>query len=312
MINTDKTQRELISMDKTLSITVISKACGVSAPTLRVWEKRYNAFTPDRDDAGQRLYSEEDLARAKIMAALIERGYAISNIVNLSIVELRARLDNGKEDSQAMQSKVQIKKLLSSLEKFDIDSMAEEMQFRRMSIGAKDFIFNIALPIMRETGVLVSKGKISVTQEHIVSSIVRDQLSKITIPNSGNNVEKFALATPEGNLHELSIIIADILCKLNRIPTSYLGAAHPADCLGQAVSALKCQTIVMGVISSEHWNYEERMTPYLKALDNSLKTKVNVILGGGWQLDFPKFKNIKNITILNNFEDFDELLSKIL
>lgn len=298
-------------MKKTLSITVISKVCGVSAPTLRVWEKRYNAFSPGRDDAGQRLYSDDDLVRAKLLVALIDRGFSISSIVNLKTAELHERLESGKVDATSLQSRVYIKKLIRCLEKFDIEAMADEMQFQRMSVGAKEFIFNISLPIMRETGELVSRGKLSVTQEHIVSTIVREQLSKISIPNSSQNTEKFALATPEGNLHELSIIIADILCKLNRTPTSYLGAAHPADCLGQAVSALKCQTIVMGVISSEHWDYEDRMIPYLKALDKSLTSKVKIILGGGWQLDFPKFKNIQNITIINNFEDFDEMLSKM-
>lgn len=299
-------------MKKTLSITVISKACGVSAPTLRIWEKRYNAFSPGRDEAGQRLYSEDDLARAKLLVALIDRGFSISSIVNLKTTELHERLESGRVDATALHSRVHIKKLISCLEKFDIEAMADEMQFQRMSVGAKEFIFNISLPIMRETGELVARNKLSVTQEHIVSTLVREQLSKISIPNSTQNTEKYALATPEGNLHELSIIIADILCKLNRAPTSYLGAAHPADCLGQAVSALKCQTIVMGVISSDHWDYEERMIPYLKLLDKALTSKVNVILGGGWQLEFPKFKNIRNITIINNFEDFDEMLSKML
>ena len=183
------------------------------------------------------------------------------------------------------------------------------MQYQRMSIGAKDFIFKMVLPVMQETGLLVAKGKCSITQEHIVSSIVRDQLSKIALPNDGEKTEKVALATPEGNLHELAILIADVVCKVNRVPTNYLGAAHPADCLGQAVSALKCKTIVLGVTTSDKWDYEKNISGYLKALDKSLTTKVKVILGGGWEISFPKFKNISEIMFINNFEEFDEYLS---
>lgn len=299
-------------MKKNLSITVISKACGISAPNLRIWEKRYQAFNPVRDEAGQRLYSEDDLLRAKMIAALLEKGHTISSVVNLSLQDLRIRLDSGKEDFSESLSKVGIKKLLGFLEKFDIDNLAAEMQYQRMSIGAKDFIFKIILPVMQEIGEMVGKGKCSVTQEHIVSTIVRDQLSKIALPNTGESLGKFALATPEGNLHELAILIADILCKINRVSTSYLGAAHPAQCLGEAVSALKCQVIVLGVISSDQWDYEKNMTNYLLLLDKSLKSKVKVILGGGWELSFPKFKNITEVKVVGNFESFDEFLSNIL
>lgn len=296
-------------MEKNLTITVISKACGVSAPTLRIWEKRYQAFSPGRDEAGQRLYSEEDLLRAKIIVALLAKGHAISSVAKLSLGDLRSRLESGKEEFLKPLQKGETKKLLASLEKFDIDGLVTEMQYQRTSVGAKDFIFKIVLPVMQEVGEMVAKGKCSITQEHIVSSIVRDQLSKINLPNTGQHLNKFALATPEGNLHELAILIADVLCRINRVPTSYLGAAHPAQCLGEAVSALKCQTIVMGVISSDQWNYEKNMASYLLTLDKALKSKVKVILGGGRELDFPAFKNITEVKMINNFEEFDELLS---
>jgi DNA-binding transcriptional MerR regulator len=299
-------------MKKNLTITVISKACGISAPTLRIWEKRYNAFSPDRNETGQRLYSEEDLLRAKMIAALLEKGHSISSVVNLSLLDLRLQINSGREEFSKLLNKNETKKLLSFLEKFDIDALAAELHYQRTSIGAKDFIFKIVLPVMREIGEMVAKGKCSVTQEHIVSSIIRDQLSKIALPSTGQNLEKFALATPEGNLHELAILIADILCKVNRVPTSYLGAAHPAQCLGEAVNALKCQTIVLGVISSDQWNYEKNMTHYLLTLDKSLKNKVKVILGGGWELNFPKFSHITEVKVINDFEIFDEFLSKIL
>ncbi|MBY0414323.1 MAG: MerR family transcriptional regulator [Bdellovibrionales bacterium] len=299
-------------MTKTLSITVISKACGISAPTLRIWEKRYNAFSPDRDGAGQRLYSEEDLMRAKLIAALLDKGHIISGVVNLSISELESKLYDGKVDSIKTLGKLETRRLLDSLEKFNINEFVEEMQFQRLSIGSKEFIFKIVLPIMQEIGVMVSKGKYSITQEHIVSSIIRDQLSKITYANSAQSSETFALATPEGNLHELAILIAEVICKINRIPTSYLGAAHPAQCLGEAVSALKCQTIVMGVLSSDQWDYEKNIIPYLTKLDKSLSRKTKIILGGGWKLSFPKFTNITEVKVVSNFEEFDDLLARTI
>ena len=206
-------------------------------------------------------------------------------------------------------TRVNIKKLLGHLSEYKIDSVVDELQHLRLSTGAKDFIFKIVLPTMREIGNLVAKGKYSVTQEHIISTIVRDQLAQIYLPNLGDKMKEVALATPEGNLHELSILIADILCRANRVPTRYLGAAHPADCLSEALNAMKTHTLVLGAVSSDKWNYELNILPFLKKLDRSLKIKIKVILGGGDELEFPSYTNITDIKVVPSFEVFDEYLS---
>ena len=299
-------------MDKSLSIKVISTACGVKPHTLRVWEKRYQLFSPDRTESGQRLYSEDDLIRVKLIVTLIGQGHSISSLARYSKDELLLKLNpkkNQENESSKIITSVGTRKLLQHAASFSIEKFVEEMDYLRMSFGAKEFIFKIILPIMRDIGLLVAQGKCSITQEHIVSTIIRAQLGKLNLPNTGGENGRFALATPDGNLHELSILIADIICRSNRVSTSYLGASHPANCLGEAVSALKCKTLVIGVVSSDLWDYETNIIPYLKLLDKNLKNKITVILGGAWEINFPQFKNITNVVIMNSFEELDKMLS---
>ena len=301
-------------MKKEFGINVISTACGVMPHTIRTWEKRYQVFTPERSEGGQRLYSEVDLTKAKLIVALIEQGHTISSLARHSLQDLRSLLvvKNGENsESDKMLTSVEIKKLLHHLANFNIDLVASGLQHLRVSIGVKDFIFKIVLPVMHEIERLALKGIYSVTQEHIISTIVRDQLGQINLANEGPNHDRFALATPEGNLHELPILIAEIICNVNRISTNYLGASHPAECLSEAVNALKCKTIVMGVISSAQWNYEKNIIQYLELIDKYLKNKVIVILGGGSEVDFPEFMNIENVKVIKSFEDFDKLLIEL-
>jgi DNA-binding transcriptional MerR regulator len=301
-------------MKKEFGINVISTACGVMPHTIRTWEKRYQVFTPERSEGGQRLYSEVDLTKAKLIVALIEQGHTISSLARHSLQDLRSLLvvKNGENsESDKMLTSVEIKKLLHHLANFNIDLVASGLQHLRVSIGVKDFIFKIVLPVMHEIERLALKGIYSVTQEHIISTIVRDQLGQINLANEGPNHDRFALATPEGNLHELPILIAEIICNANRVSTNYLGASHPAECLSEAVNALKCKTIVMGVISSAQWNYEKNIIQYLELIDKYLKNKVIVILGGGSEVDFPEFMNIENVKIVKRFEDFDKMLMEL-
>jgi methanogenic corrinoid protein MtbC1 len=282
--------------------------------TIRTWEKRYQIFTPERSQGGQRIYSEVDLAKAKLIVALIEQGHTISSLARHSVQDLRSLLVVNKgEDSESgkMFNTVETKKLLQHLANFNIDMVASGMQHLRLSLGVKEFIFKIVLPVMQEIEKLYLKGIYSVTQEHIISTIVGDQIHQINLSNQGPNRDRFAIATPEGNLHELPIMIAEIICKANRFSTNYLGASHPAECLSEAVNALKCKTIVMGVISSAQWNYEKNIVPYLESMDKYLKNNVKVILGGGREVDFPEFKNIENVKVIKSFEDFDEMLIEL-
>ncbi len=301
-------------MKKEFGINVISTACGVMPHTIRTWEKRYQVFSPERSEGGQRLYNETDFAKAKLIVALIEQGHTISSLARHSLQDLRSFLvvNNGENsESDKMLTSVETKKLLKHLVNYNIDLVASGMQHLRLSTGVKEFIFKIVLPVMHEIEKLTLKGLYSVTQEHIISTIVRDQLGQINLANEGPNPDRFALATPEGNLHELPILIAEIICNANRVSTNYLGASHPAECLSEAVNALKCKTIVMGVISSAQWNYENNIVSYLESMDKYLKNKVKVILGGGREVDFPEFKNIDNVRVVKSFEDFDKMLIEL-
>ena len=301
-------------MNNNYSISFISNACGVKPHTIRTWEKRYNTFSPDRTEGGQRIYSEDDLTKGRLIVSLLEQGYSISRLAGKSLQDLRALIFDEKIESlqsNKMLTSVGIKKLLTHLSNFDLSQISSEMVRLRLSIGAKEFIFKVLIPIIQAVGRMYLDGKYSVTQEHIISTIIRYQLSQINLPDSENSTDSIILATPEGNLHELPILIADILCQLNRISTYYLGASHPAVCLSEAVNELKSKTIVLGVVSSDKWDYEKNITSFLKLMDKNLTHKLKVILGGGWRLNFPEFNNIEDILLVNGFEDFDYVLTII-
>lgn len=298
-------------MEKKFGIKVISNSCGILPHTLRVWEQRYQIFNPERSDGGQRLYSEDDLKKAKLLAILTEDGHTISSLARYTLEELEQMTGIIPPERKKTSKLINTKPVFQYVANYNIDKLAAELKHLRMSVGAKDFIFSVVLPIIRDMGLLVAKGKYTVTQEHIISTIIREQLSQIYLPNLGKANREMALATPEGNLHELAIIIADILCRANRITTRYLGAAHPAECLGQALNALKTPYLVLGAISSDQWSYQQNIIPYLKKIDKYLDKDLTVILGGGSDINFPEFQHIKKIITTFTLEEFDRFLEEL-
>lgn len=306
-----------------ITIKVISEACGILPQTLRAWESRYQAFTPERTDSGKRLYSDNDLKRACVLAQLLKRGFTISQVATLSLEELQKSLEGTQVDISTLGSQP-IKSFDDSMERvldlvadFQFDLIVSEFNHWRTILSIRDFLFKIVLRSLQEVGMKVAAGELSITQEHILSTIVRGQLGEIKGPlqsfiKADHSFNRYALATPEGNIHELSLIIADLLCNINRRKTHYLGAAHPADCLGQAVSALGCDKVILGAISSEQWVYEKNLPQYLETLDRNLTRQVDVIIGGGRELPAQSFKNIKNVFYMESLEDFDYKLQHAL
>jgi MerR family transcriptional regulator, light-induced transcriptional regulator len=304
----------VVILQKKFNISVISKACGILPHTLRAWESRYKMFTPIRDESGNRVYTEQDLKKSVLLALLVGHGHSISSLSSYKISELENlgnSIETKESDKERNNGELNSKRLLNYLDRYQIELASKELQYLRQSTATKDFILNTILPMMREIGLKVSQGKYTITQEHIMSTIVRDQLSQIDLPNLNAKSTEIAIATPEGNLHELAITIANILCRSHKFTTRYLGAAHPAECLAEAINVLNSPLLVLGVVSSDYWVYTKKIIPYLAAIDKHLTTNIEVILGGGSQLKFPDFKYITKVIVMPTFQEFDDYLLNI-
>lgn len=294
-------------------IKVISEACGIKSHTLRAWEQRYQIFNPKRGENGQRLYGDDDLQKAKLLSKLTMHGHSISSLSVYSLEELQSLETEHHEDSDMIKvRKVDNKNLLSYLKTYNADKIYLELDHLRMTLGVKEFIYNVVLPVVRECGEMVEKGRYTITQEHIITTMIRDQIARINVGNlTYETGSVFAFATPEGNIHELSIAIADTLARANRVRTRYLGAAHPANCLGEAMDILKVDYLVLGTISSSEWSFQNEMPNYLEVLDKNLKKEIHVILGTGGKVKFPKFQNIKSVKVIPSFEEFDKFIQDL-
>ena len=73
-------------------VRLVAVRTGLTPHVLRAWERRYGVVSPVRTDGGQRLYSDLDIERLRLLRRLTDRGHAIGRIASLPIAEL-ARLD---------------------------------------------------------------------------------------------------------------------------------------------------------------------------------------------------------------------------
>ena len=68
---------------------VAARLAGLSAETLRVWERRYDLSDTERSSSGQRLYSAEQVRRLALLKQLVDQGHAIGILAGLPIDQLQ-------------------------------------------------------------------------------------------------------------------------------------------------------------------------------------------------------------------------------
>ena len=65
------------------AIGAVADLTNLTAHTIRVWERRYDAVTPTRSAGGTRRYSHRDVERLRVLSAAVQAGHRIGDIVHL-------------------------------------------------------------------------------------------------------------------------------------------------------------------------------------------------------------------------------------
>ena len=65
------------------TIGVVAERTGLSQELLRAWERRYDAVVPVRSEGGQRLYTDADVDRLRLLRLAVEGGRVCLPAVNI-------------------------------------------------------------------------------------------------------------------------------------------------------------------------------------------------------------------------------------
>lgn len=221
------------------SIKDLERLTEIKAHTIRIWEKRYGIVQPGRTDSNIRCYSDEDLKRLLNISILVKNGHKISKIADYDDSEINEKILEISRVSNNNSS--QIESLIVSMIELDESKFEKILNSAIIKLGFERTVFEIIYPLFEKIGVLWQTGSINPAQEHFISSLIRrkmivaiDGLPSFFDPAS----KKVTLYLPEGELHELGLLLYDYLLRKHGYKTFYLGQSLP---LGDLVAVSKTQ-----------------------------------------------------------------------
>lgn len=281
---------------------------GVSEFTIRGWENRYQAVTPNRTEKGRRLYSSEDLLKIKALKDLVDRGHQIGSIAGLSYEALQELLTETQLPVISDYKNQQVLELLSYAEKFDWDKVKDTIALQKKKLKNKEYIFQFILPLLREVNALVDNDQFSIAQEHILSAMIKEELFSLrNLPPQRKSKVRLVFTTPENELHEIGLLISSTLATLWGKPNLYIGPNTPKEqivdiCLRYGATHL--------VISSTYCGDKDRLLSFLHFIDKQLPKNVCLCLGGS-EAQGLLIKLKRELIIFSNIEETSNYFEKL-
>src|SRR5688500_13175233 len=102
------------------TIRDIENLTGIKAHTLRIWEQRYEFFTPQRKESKHRFYVNEDVKKLLRISFLYNNGWKVSKIASLSQDEISRQVTEAKVTDE--NNFVFVSKLIEAAVDFNADT----------------------------------------------------------------------------------------------------------------------------------------------------------------------------------------------
>ena len=282
------------------TIEQLSNITGFSKLLIRTWENRYNLFEPQRTPTNIRFYDDETLVKALNVSILKDKGYKISKIASLTNKDIEDLVRNISLDDEIYHLK-QLNKIIESGLTFNKALFDDVIN---ASLNRYDTLYvykNILLPALNRIGYLWLTNDILPSQEHFLSELIKQKLySRIDSVNHDNvqNKEVWLLFLPEGEHHEIGLLVASLILTENQKTVIYLGQSVPLRSLEILKDYFTINKIMFFAVAQSSINKLEHVVSYL---DKTFSGSEIIPVTRSTEISLKRFKDVKIISTIDDF-----------
>ena len=225
------------SVKSNFSIKNLEHLSGIKAHTIRIWEKRYNLFEPERTDTNIRLYNIENLQKLLNVTLLYNNGYKISKIALLSPQEINENVHKLTINKNADDWSIGLFKL--AMINFDQRLFTKTFNDLLEQFSFSEVFKNVFVSLMNELGVLWQTNSISPSHEHFITSLVKQKIhamcEDLQQKSTHRTDRRFVLFLPDNEIHELGLLYLQYEVLNNGFQCVFLGQSVPIESLSNLV-----------------------------------------------------------------------------
>jgi DNA-binding transcriptional MerR regulator len=287
------------------SIAQLAQFSGIKQHTIRIWEQRYHALTPNRSEGNTRYYDNAQLRRLLNLVSLSATGYKIAKLSPLSDKELFKLIEAQKETSQSAVNDLFISQILAAGIEYNEALFEKIFSHCVLRFGVKTTYLEIIYPSLVRLGLLWSSGNLPPAQEHFLSNLYRQKLLTAidSLPVATDKQDSWLLFSREDEFHEMGLLFAHYLLKSSGKKVIYLGTNVPLTSVTQCVPVTKVENVLFFLVHNE--NVDE-VNDYIDKLQKELRGK-RIVIASNRKLA-PQLARRKKREVI---QSVDELLNVI-
>jgi DNA-binding transcriptional MerR regulator len=319
------------------SVGAVAERLGLSASTLRSWERRYGLAPTHRTNGNHRRYGPADVQRVQLMARLTSQGVpaqvAADSVSGLTDAAVAARLassdafdaalglergsatrvsardrdiaDDVPEPSFAPQAIVD--GIIGAALNLDAGTLVAFYRQALRQLEFRDAWSSVFAPALRLVGERWGDGSLGVQGEHLASELLQGELRSVVRANrkrvSGAPV---LLGSADDEHHHLPVIAVEAELARCGAPSVFLGARVPARSMVDALVQTRARVMFL-------WASLPRpeSEPFWRLLSDTGRS-VTVVLGGpGWPEEPPEVGPGVDVRLVGDLEGAVDLLLEV-
>lgn len=265
-------------MGTAYSIRAVAAETGISAHTIRAWEKRYKVLDPARTATNRRVYSTEDIDRLRLLHRLVAAGHSIGMIAQLSNAEL-ARLAGSQRQSQNYRFESSaLDQCRAAVQNLDARVFENRLRMEITNRGLRTALKEVVVPLLREVGESWHSGTGQIAHEHLASAVVRAELERVRGDMRLDvNAPRLLVTTPSGHLHEMGALLVAVVAAGEGWDVIYLGPNLPAQEIGISCRQVRPQALALSLVFPPA---DQRVIDEIRTIRREIPSEIGMIVGG--------------------------------
>jgi MerR family transcriptional regulator, light-induced transcriptional regulator len=242
------------------TIKKVAELTGVSAATLRAWERRYEIVSPRRTEAGYRLYDEAAVGLITQMNGLVQQGWTASQAAlearRRTAGQPAPRARRGRADQRPRHQGqppprrddsaftepppsglADLGALIPPAANLDAIALSDVLDGAFSRASFETVCDRWLMPALHALGDAWADGSVTVAGEHLVSYAVQRRLAAaFDAAARRSDGPRVIIGLPPGARHELGLLAFAVAARRAGLTTDYVGADLPTDEWAGAVS----------------------------------------------------------------------------
>lgn len=299
-------------------IRVVAERTGLTPATLRAWERRHGVVDPGRSAGAQRLYSDLDIERLRLISDLSAVGYSLSQLSTYTTATLTrmarqspgavAASDTGDPASEG-RTHAAINRLLALARVLDSGALRAALTQVVFTLGPSVALETIVSPFLGRLGAAWSCGDVSIAQEHLASGVVRDTLGwMLQTAAPSDEAPTFVATCVAGEQHEFGAMMAAVAATIAGWRVLYLGANLPAGEIARATKLARAHVVGLSIVNPQPSSI---LRDELTELRAQLGKRTVVLAGGAAVYDHRLSLRRASIEIVESRSALTDRLAKL-